>query len=716
MAEVVAISLEVDSGNSVNEVKRLEIEVSNLIDETNDLRSINNDFKTELSQLTKEYEKMPKMALAGKKAIKVQMDELKNSIKDNNLALQDFRLKKQQKNKLISDIKLVQKQSEASIKAVGNIAKSVGTGYQAFLGVSALIGSENEDIMRSLQKLQGVQATLNALEKISIDLQKQSTFRKSLDNVATKVKTGLNWLLAGSIKVVNGALKSLRGALIATGLGALIVLIGTIIAKWDDWKDSIISFIKGALSPLIDALKYLGIVESDLEKERRTNHENEMRRIQERRDSLGSVRDKAEQDLKNEIAIANARGENTDKSQKKLLKLTRDNAQKRIDDNNALIEEIDNGNRVATEEEYKNANDSIIADRKLREGAEQDLKLFDATKSKERREARKVQSDKDKEDSEKFESEKQAKLKELNDEFKDLQNKEIEDGNNRAITQLETEQQREKDSLIKKFGEGTELEKQLLINQKSEMDALKEEHRLTDEEKLKENLAIINGILAQHNLDSIENTFDKARKELEIAKNTELDKLKLAKATQEQINQINKSYTEKSKKISEDESKFKKKLKQTEIQQALDASSQVLGSIVSLVGEGSKIGKAAAIAQTTIDTYSSATAAYSSVVGTPFVGPILAPIAAGVAVASGMASIRKIMATKIPGGGVSGGSGVTPPTYAKPSTDTSTINSQSTNGDGSGGFNLPTNRVVLVESDLRMMQERRNNSDIISTI
>ena len=165
------------------------------------------------------------------------------------------------------------------------------------------------------------------------------------------------------------------------------------------------------------------------------------------------------------------------------------------------------------------------------------------------------------------------------------------------------------------------------------MDALKEEHRLIDEEKLKENLAIINEILNQHDLNSIENTFDKARRELEIAKNADLEKLKLAKATQEQINQINKSYTEKSKKLAKDELDFKKKLKQTEIQQALDASSQVLGSIVSLVGEGSKIGKAAAIAQTTIDTYSSATAAYSSVVGTPFVGPILAPIAAGVAVA-----------------------------------------------------------------------------------
>ena len=68
------------------------------------------------------------------------------------------------------------------------------------------------------------------------------------------------------------------------------------------------------------------------------------------------------------------------------------------------------------------------------------------------------------------------------------------------------------------------------------------------------------------------------------------------------------------------------------------------------------------------------------------------------------------------GGSVGGGAGVSPPSISAPRTDTSTINSQSTNGDGSGGFNLPTNRVVLVESDLRMMQERRNNSDIISTI
>ena len=668
MAEVVAISLEVDSGNSVNEVKRLEIEVSNLIDETNDLRSINNDFKTELSQLTKEYEKMPKMALAGKKAIKVQMDELKNSIKDNNLALQDFRLKKQQKNKLISDIKLVRKQSEASIKSVGNIAKSVGAGYQAFLGVSALIGSENEDIMRSLQKLQGVQATLNAVEKISIDLQKQSTFRKSLDNVATKVKTGLNWLLAGSIKVVNGALKSLRGALIATGLGALIVLIGTIIAKWDDWKDSIIKIINVAFTPFIKVLQYLGVIESDLEKERRTNHEKEMQRIQERRDALGSVRDKAEQDLKNEIAIANARGENTDKSQKKLLKLTRDNAQKRIDDNNALLEEIESGNRVATEDEYKNTQDSIIADRKLRDGASQDLKVFDATKSKERRDAGKVSSDK-KTEAQKKEDELMLQLqRDLADII--IENERDEDV--RALARLKLNQERALEDLRLKYGLETELEKELLINQDNEMNELIDSIELSNKEKA----------------DA------KAQKEKE-----ERDKLK-KQNDKDSSDRIKQERNEAESIIG-----FK--------QDILMNSVQAFSQLSNLLSKNEKLQKGAALAEiatgTAIGFINALDIAQKSAKATGPAAAFAMPVfyASQVVAVLGAASKARSL--------LGGGGGVTAPSISVPSRDTSTINSQSTNADAPG-FNPATNRVVLVESDLRMMQERRNNSEIISTI
>lgn len=52
--------------------------------------------------------------------------------------------------------------------------------------------------------------------------------------------------------------------------------------------------------------------------------------------------------------------------------------------------------------------------------------------------------------------------------------------------------------------------------------------------------------------------------------------------------------------------------------------------------------KAFAIASATVSTYSSAVKAYESVVGIPYVGPILAPIAAAAAIAAGVANIAQI--------------------------------------------------------------------------
>lgn len=73
-------------------------------------------------------------------------------------------------------------------------------------------------------------------------------------------------------------------------------------------------------------------------------------------------------------------------------------------------------------------------------------------------------------------------------------------------------------------------------------------------------------------------------------------------------------------------------------------ASAAFGNLAAIFGENSKVGKAAAIAQTTIDTFSSATAAYASQAGIPVVGPALGAIAAGAAVAAGVANIKKITA------------------------------------------------------------------------
>lgn len=73
--------------------------------------------------------------------------------------------------------------------------------------------------------------------------------------------------------------------------------------------------------------------------------------------------------------------------------------------------------------------------------------------------------------------------------------------------------------------------------------------------------------------------------------------------------------------------------------------------------EGFAAYKALAIAQATVNTASAAIAAYQSVVGIPYVGPVLAPIAAAAAVAAGAAQIASIAAQKYATGGLITGPG-----------------------------------------------------------
>jgi hypothetical protein len=144
-----------------------------------------------------------------------------------------------------------------------------------------------------------------------------------------------------------------------------------------------------------------------------------------------------------------------------------------------------------------------------------------------------------------------------------------------------------------------------------------------------------------------------------------------------------------------------------------------------LVDEGSNAAKAISIAQTTIDTYQSATAAYKSVVGIPVVGPVLAVIAAGAAVTAGIMSVNKILSTKVPKmgdgsvGDVSGGSGIEAPTA--PTIPSMQFNDSSMNVGGNnpntqlvGTLAQATNRPIkafVVSQDMSSTQalDRRTN-------
>ena len=73
-----------------------------------------------------------------------------------------------------------------------------------------------------------------------------------------------------------------------------------------------------------------------------------------------------------------------------------------------------------------------------------------------------------------------------------------------------------------------------------------------------------------------------------------------------------------------------------------------LGQLSEIIGKDTVAGKAFAIAKATIDTYQSAVAAYKSLAGIPVVGPVLGGIAAAAAVATGIATVKKIVAVQVP--------------------------------------------------------------------
>lgn len=79
----------------------------------------------------------------------------------------------------------------------------------------------------------------------------------------------------------------------------------------------------------------------------------------------------------------------------------------------------------------------------------------------------------------------------------------------------------------------------------------------------------------------------------------------------------------------------------------LDATSNALSSLTQLVGEQTAMGKSLAVAQAIIDTYTGATKAFAQ-------GGVLGYIGAAGVVAAGLANVRKIVSTQIPGQSDSG--------------------------------------------------------------
>jgi hypothetical protein len=95
------------------------------------------------------------------------------------------------------------------------------------------------------------------------------------------------------------------------------------------------------------------------------------------------------------------------------------------------------------------------------------------------------------------------------------------------------------------------------------------------------------------------------------------------------------------KKQTEDEKTLAKSRLDAE-RQTIDGLKQVAGDAIALAGEQTEAGKALSIASTLIATYEGATKAFTSLSEVPVIGPALGAVAAGLAIANGLANVKRI--------------------------------------------------------------------------
>lgn len=167
------------------------------------------------------------------------------------------------------------------------------------------------------------------------------------------------------------------------------------------------------------------------------------------------------------------------------------------------------------------------------------------------------------------------------------------------------------------------------------------------------------------------------------------------------------------KQAAKDKADYEKMLEQSVADTKMGVATAAFDAITGIAGEASVLGKASAVASATMNTYQAATNALAM---TP-APPPFPQIAAGVAIASGLMNVKKILSTKTPGGGGGGGGSVpTAPTMpAVPAFDpTAALASAAGNqvagesitlGQQSGASSANVIRAYVVSDEMTSQQE-----------
>lgn len=159
---------------------------------------------------------MAQSGLSGTKAF----EELREKVNEAQKEFNEFR----EQQKLLAS-------ETGTFEAVLKGAEGLVGIYGAAVSASKLFGDNTEELEKSMQKLEAVIALLNSLQAINRTLHEGEAIAVTLETAARK---GLNTVMAAYTYITEGATvatQALRAALVATGIGAIVVLLGSFISS-----------------------------------------------------------------------------------------------------------------------------------------------------------------------------------------------------------------------------------------------------------------------------------------------------------------------------------------------------------------------------------------------------------------------------------------------------------------------------------------------------
>lgn len=134
---------------------------------------------------------------------------------------------------------------DAKFKALTSTLGGVAGGFSAVQGAIGLMGAESKDVEKMILKVQSAMALAQGVDMVLESVDAFKILGSTIKNT-TLFQKALSAATAIQTFVTNGATlaaKALRGALVATGVGALVVGIGLLIANFDKVKKVVLNLV-----------------------------------------------------------------------------------------------------------------------------------------------------------------------------------------------------------------------------------------------------------------------------------------------------------------------------------------------------------------------------------------------------------------------------------------------------------------------------------------